>query len=236
MSPPERRLRLAARLGLGLLLVVVVAAAGIRLEIAPGVLRLIHRAAASLEVIVVLWLGWMAWRARASRPVVWRASLVAIGLTAFLAAVGIAAGQNPPPAGAAANLLGGLALAAVFAWLLGRINEGSRAIGLVLAFIVGVLLAIQLLLGARLVIVERFAVALPVHGLLAMVLAALLAWLGLARVPGRAGKALFALALAAPVAGFTALHYEWSAGAALAHAAAAALLLASTSYALGRVA
>ena len=234
MSPPERRFRLAAGLGLGLLLVVVVAAAGIRLEIAPGVLRLIHRAAASLEVIVVLWLGWMAWRARASRPGVWRASLVAIGLTAFLAAVGIAAGQNPPPA--AANLLGGLALAAVFAWLLGRINEGSRAIGLVLAFIVGVLLAIQLLLGARLAIVERFAVALPVHGLLAMVLAALLAWLGLARVPGRAGKALFALALAAPVAGFTALHYEWSAGAALAHAAAAALLLASTSYALGRVA
>jgi heme A synthase len=234
MSPPERRLRLAAGLGLGLLLVVVVAAAGIRLEIAPGVLRPIHRAAASLEVIVVLWLGWVAWRARASRPGVWRASLVAIGLTAFLAAVGIAAGQNPPPAGAAANLLGGLALAAVFAWLLGRINEGSRAIGLVLAFIVGVLLAIQLLLGARLAIVERFAVALPVHGLLAMVLAALLAWLGLARVPGRAGKALFALALAAPVAGFTSLHYEWSAGAALAHSAAAALLLASTAYALGR--
>jgi len=120
MSPPERRLRLAAGLGLGLLLVVVVAAAGIRLEIGPGVLRLIHRAAASLEVIVVLWLGWMAWRARATRPVVWRGSLVAIGLTAFLSVLGIAAGQNPPPAAAAANLLGGLALAAAFAWLLGK--------------------------------------------------------------------------------------------------------------------
>ena len=234
MPARERRLELAAASAQGRKLAGVVAAAGIRLEIAPGVLRLIHRAAASLEVIVVLWLGWMAWRARASRPGVWGASLVAIGLTACLAAVGIAAGQNPPPAGAAANLLGGLALAAVFAWLLGRINGGSRAIGLVLAFIVGVLLAIQLLLGARLAIVERFAVALPVHGLLAMVLAVLLAWLGLARVSGRAGNALFALALAAPVAGFTSLQYEYSAVAALVHALAAVLLLASTSYALGR--
>jgi hypothetical protein len=234
MSPPERGFRLAAGLGLGLLLVVVVAAAGIRLDIAPGVLRPIHRAAASLELIVALGLGWMAWRARASRPVVWRASLVAIGLTAFLSVIGIAAGQSPPPAAAAANLLGGLALAAVFAWLLGRIDGASRASGLALGSFVGVLLAIQLMLGARLSIVERFAVALPIHGLLAMVLAALLAWLGLARVPGRPGKALFALALAAPVAGFTSLHYEYSAVAALAHAVAAALLLASTAYALGR--
>ena len=53
---------------------------------------------------------------------------------------------------------------------------------------------------------------------------------------GAAGKALFVLALAVPVAGFTSLHYEWSAGAALVHAAAAALLLASTAYALGRIA
>lgn len=216
------------------MLVVVVAAAGIRLEIGPGVLRPIHRAAATLELIVVLWLGWMAWRARATLPVVWRASLVAIGLTVFLSVIGIAAGQNPPPAGAAANLLGGLVLAAVFAWLLGRINGGSRAIGFALAFMVGVLLTLQLLLGARLAIVERFAVALPVHGLLAMVLAALLAWLGFARVRGTAGKALFALALAAPVAGFSSLHYEYSAVAALVHAAAAALLLTSTAYALGR--
>jgi hypothetical protein len=96
------------------------------------------------------------------------------------------------------------------------------------------LLAIQLFLGARLSIVERFAVALPVHGVLAMVLAALLAWMGLARVAGRTGKALFALALAVPIAGFTSLHYELSAGAALVHAAAAALLVATAAYALGR--
>jgi hypothetical protein len=236
MPPPERRLRLAAGLGAGLLLAVVVAAAGIRHGTGAGALRPIHRAAASLEVMVALWLVWMAWRARATRPLVWRASLVAIGLTALLSVIGIAAGQNPPPAGAAANLLGGLALAAVFAWLLGKLGSDRALIPIspLLASGIVLLLAIQLFLGARLSIVERFAVALPVHGVLAMVLAALLAWMGLARVAGRTGKALFALALAAPIAGFTSLHYELSAGAALVHAAAAALLVATAAYALGR--
>jgi hypothetical protein len=234
MPSPERGLRLAAGLGLGLLLAVVVAAAGIRLGTGTGALRVVHRAAASLEVIVVLWLGWMAWRAGAPRPAVFRASLLAIGLTAVLSVIGIATGQSPPAAWAAANLLGGLALASVFAWLLGRLSGGSGATHLALASLVGVLLATQLFLGARLSIVDRFAVALPVHGLLALVLSALLAWAGLARVRGVAGKALFALALVAPIAGFTTLQYEHSAGAALAHAAAAAVLLATAAYAFGR--
>lgn len=219
---------------MGLLLVVVVAAAGIRLEIGPGVLRPIHRAAASLEVIVVLWLGWMAWRARATRPVVWRGSLVAIGLTAFLSILGIAAGQNPPPAAAAANLLGGLALAAVFAWILGKSGaQRNRALSAIF-WPVAASMAIQAMLGARLAIVERFGAVLPVHALLAMALAGLLGWVALARVRGAAGKTLFVLALAAPVAGFSSLHYEYSAAAALVHAAAAALLLASSAYAFGR--
>ena len=250
MPSPERGFKLAAGLGLGLLLAVVVAAAGIRLGTGTGALRLLHRTAASLEVIVVLWLGWMAWRARATRPAVFRAALLAAGLTALLSVIGIATGQNPPAAWATANLLGGLALAAVFAWLLGksgsepyfrpRVAEGNRALTpisathLALTSLIGVLLAVQLFLGARLAIVERFAVALPVHGLLAMVLSALLAWVALARVRGTAGKALFALALVAPIAGFTTLQYEHSAGAALAHAAAAALLLATAAYAFGR--
>ena len=234
MRSPERGFRLAAGLGLGLLLAVVVAAAGIRLGTGTGALRVLHRTAASLEVIVALWLVWMAWRARASRPVVFRAALLAVGLTALLSVIGIATGQNPPAAWAAANLLGGLALAAVFAWLLGRLSGGSVATRLALASLIGVLLAVQLFLGARLSIVDRFAVALPVHGLLALALSALLAWVALARVRGAAGKLLFALALAAPIAGFTTLQYEHSAGAALAHAAAAALLLATAAYAFGR--
>lgn len=232
MPPPERRLELAAALGLGLVFAVVLAAAAIRLGF-PG-LRVVHRAAASLEVIAVLWLVWMAWRARADRPGVFRAALAAIGLTAFLSVVGIAAGQNPPPAGAAANLLGGLALAAVLAWLLGRSASQKSGSEPYLILPIAALMAIQLILGARLAIVERYAAALPVHGLLAVALAGFLGWVGLARVRGATGKALFALALAAPVAGFTSLHYEWSALAALVHALAAVLLLAATAYALGR--
>jgi len=231
MRPPERRLELAAALGLGLVLTVVVAAAGLRLGAGSGALRLVHRVAASLEVIVVLWLGWMAWRIRASRPELFRAALAALLLTAALSVIGILAGQNPPPAGAAANLLGGLALASVFAWIGGALPllSGYRALTPVFG-----LLLVQLALGAWLSIVGRWGAALPAHGILALVLAGLLGWLGLARVRGAAGMALFTLAMAAPLAGFTSLHYEYSAGAALVHAAAAALLLAATAYALGR--
>jgi hypothetical protein len=39
-----------------------------------------------------------------------------------------------------------------------------------------------------------------------------------------------------PIAGFTALHYEYAAAAALVHAAAAALLLATAAYAFARAA
>jgi heme A synthase len=230
------RLTLAAGLGLSLMLVVVAAAASIRLGIGVTPLRVVHRAAASLEVVVVLWLGWRAWRTRAYRPELFRAALLAVGLTVMLSIIGIVAGQDPPPAAATANLLGGLALTAVFAWILGA-ESGSdphrmyRGLTPILA---AVLIAIQLFLGARLAIVDRIAPALPAHALLAIALAALLGWVGLSRVPGRAGKALFALALATPLAGFTSLHYEYSAAAALVHAAAAALLVVSSAYALSR--
>jgi hypothetical protein len=234
MPSPERRLRVLAAFGLGLILAVVVAAAGIRLGIAVGALRVVHRAAASLDLAVTLWLVWTAWRARASLPAVLRASILAIGLVGVLTVVGIAAGQNPPPVAAAANLLGGLGLVAVFAWILGELATGNRVLTPSLGVLVGLVLAIQLALGARLAIVARYAFALPVHGVLALVLAGIVGWVGLAQVRGGAGKVLFALALAAALAGFTSLHYEYSAVAALVHALAAAFLLAATAYALGR--
>lgn len=214
--------RRAAALGLALLLTVVVVAAAIRLEIGIPGLRIVHRIAASLEVLVVLWLAWMAWR----RPAV----LLALGLTALLSVVGILAGQQPPPAAAAVNLLGGLALAATFAWLLGKSRPGPDARGWGLTPIFLLLLAAQAALGAWLSILALYSAALPAHAMLGLILAALLSWL----VRGR--PLLAALALAAPLAGFTALHYEYSALAALAHAAAAAALLAASAYALARAA
>lgn len=208
------------------MLAVVLVAAAIRLQGPTLALRAIHRVAASLEVIAVLWLAWLAWRARAERPGLLRGALLALALSAFLSIVGIAFGQTPPPAAAAANLLGGLALTAVFAWVLA--GSGS------FPWWLGALLAAQLGLGARLAIVDRWAPALPAHALLALPLAAALAWLGLGRVEGAAGKTLFALALLAPLAGFTALQYDHSPGAALVHAAAVALLLSACAVASGR--
>ena len=207
-----RRERLAAGLGLSLVLIVVIAAAGIRLETGIPGLRIVHRIAASLEVAVVLWLAWRAWR----RPAV----QLALALTVLLSVVGIVGGQQPPPALAAVNLLGGLALAGVFAWIAGG---GNRALAPILA-----LLAVQLALGAWLSIVGRPGAAMPAHGLLAIALTAALVW------AARGRPLVLALVLAAPLAGFSALHYEYSAGAALVHAIAAAALLAAAVGALGR--
>lgn len=210
---------LAARLGVALVLAVVVAAAGIRLESGIPGLRIVHRIAASLEVIVVLWLAWMAWR----QPAV----LLALALTALLSVVGIIGGQEPPPAIAAVNLLGGLALAATFAWILGKEQSGPFCGKWVLTPFLG-LLALQIALGAWLSIADRFGMALPAHGMLGVALAALLVWFAKGR------PVLQMLALAAPLAGFTALHYEYSTAAALVHAAAAALLVCAAAYAHGR--
>lgn len=223
---PAEASRLAAAAGLALVLVVVIVSAAIRLQGASVALRAVHRSAASLEVVVVLWLAWLAWRARAGRPSLFRGALLALAISAFLSIVGIVFGPTPPPSAAAANLLGGLALAAVFAWILG--DSGP------FPWWLGALLTAQLGLGAWLAIVDRWTMALPAHAMAGLALAALLAWAGLSRVRGRAGAALFALALIVPVAGFTALQYERSTLAALAHAAVAALLLAGAAYACAR--
>ena len=219
----------AAGLALVLMLVVVVAAAGIRHGVDTSVLRPVHRVAASLEVPVVLWL---AWRSLRSGRFVFPA-LVALALTIVLTVIGIVGGQNPPPAIALANLLGGLALAAVFAWIAGRQKRfqapfpGKRFQGPFL------LLAVQVGLGAWISISGSLRV-LPLHGLLAMLVAALLAWFALARVTGGAGKVLFFAALAVPVAGMTSLQYDHSGLAALVHAAAAALLVCGAAFACAR--
>lgn len=213
----QRRERLAAGLGLALVFLVVVAAAGIRLDTGIPGLRIVHRIAASLEVLVVLWLAWMAWR----RPAV----QFALALTAVLSVVGIVGGQQPPAALVAVNLLGGLALAAVFAWIAAQKGSGPLTDG---RGVILVLLALQVALGAWLTIVEVYSAALPAHGMLAIVLSALLVWQAWGR------RLLVALALAAPLAGFSALHYEYSPLAALLHAAAAAALLAAATHAAGR--
>lgn len=232
----------AASVGLGLVLVVIVASAALRLNGAAfspvpmldegGVrlVRALHRTAASLEVLAALWLAWSAWRRRGP----WLAVGVVLALTAFLALLGIVAGRSPAPAQALGNLLGGLALVAAFAWLSAQKGRGKTFFHM-FSFLVAGLLAVQIVIGARLAIFGRAGLpTLPLHALLGLGVAALLAWLALAHTRGRAGMLLFVLALAAPIAGFSALHYEYSALAALVHAASAAGLAAAGAFALGR--
>ena len=115
-----RASKVLAALALAATLGVVAASAFIRLSGQPGPAldsaRTIHRLSASLVAIFVLVLAGVA---LAHRRSVFGA-LGALALVVFLAVLGAAAGRAPPPAAALANLLGGLALAALLAWLLGR--------------------------------------------------------------------------------------------------------------------
>jgi hypothetical protein len=237
----ERRAGNAIGAGLALVLAVVLLSAAIRLgqsaepPLKDGlllVLRGFHRAAASLEVLVAAWLSWVAWQVRAQRPALARGVALAAALTIALSVLGVLAGRTPPPGAAMGNLLGGLALAAVFAWLLGeyRTPEG-RGAGRG-AWIGMLLIAAQCVLGARLAVFPgaAYSAALPAHAVLGILLAAGGTWLALriSALPRRRLGVVFALLV--PVAGFTALHYEGSAAAAFAHAAVAALFVTAAAY------
>lgn len=228
-GPPEARIRAAALAGLGLVLVVIVLSVAIRLGAEPvSALRGLHRTAASLEVLAMLALAWLAWR---------RAVLV-IALTVFLSVLGIAAGQNPPPLAALGNLLGGLALAAAFAWALGRAQPRASGRWGRLGHAVAALVAAQCVLGAWLALFAKplESWALGAHTALGFALAAGALWLALRLERGARRCALFGIALAAPAAGIASAQFYQPLGASLAHAAAAALLVAAAAYAHARLA
>jgi heme A synthase len=237
--PEERRLAAVCAAGLALVLVVLVASAVIRLgaDVFGGnalqLVRGVHRSAASLEVLAMVAALWLAWRMRAHRP----AAAVAAALTVALSVLGILAGQQPPPLAAFGNLTLGLALAASFAWLLGRAlapdSMAKRAAHLAAALVVA-----QTLLGAWIAIFSEtlWSWALAAHALLGLALAAGAMWLA-ARI-ARAGArfALAGLALAVPAAGFASALFDLPLGATLAHAAAAALFVSAAAYGHARIA
>jgi hypothetical protein len=230
----EARIARAAWAGLVLVLVVIVFSVAIRIgeeSASAGLMRLlrgVHRVSASAEVLAAIALVWLAWRR----------SLLVAALTIFLSVLGILAGQKPPPLAALGNLLGGLALAAAFAWVLGRTHGRVPQARDRLAHAAVALFVVQCVLGAWLSLFaeELWSWALLAHALLGTALAAGAGWLALRLASAAQRFSLLAVALAAPAAGAASALFGQPLGAALAHAAAAALLVAAAAYAHGRLA
>jgi hypothetical protein len=232
--PPEARVAKAAWAGLALVVTVIVVSVAIRIgaDVASAglmrALRGVHRASASLEVLAALALAWFAWRS----------SLAVLALTVFLSVLGIFAGQKPPPLAALGNLLGGLALAAAFAWALGRAHGRAPQGRSRLGHAAVALFAVQCALGAWLSIFaeELWSLALLAHALLGLALAAGAAWLALRLALAPQRFALLGVALVAPAAGAASALFGQPIAASLAHAAAGALLVAAAAYAHARLA
>lgn len=226
---PAPALRKLTAASLALVLVVVVASAAIRLfnqdlgALLP-VVRGVHRVSASAAALSILAVGWLAWRG-GRRSLAAAVVLLMIGLSVL----GAATGTTPPPAAQAGNLLGGLALAAMLAWLLNT-KEGISWNGLVWIGLV----CIQALLGAWLAIFaeELWSLPLIAHATLGLALAAAFAAFVLqAKLFIR-----ILLAAAVPVTGIAAALLGQPLAASLAHAAAVALLIAAAAWAHGRFA
>jgi len=224
---PATALRKLTAASLALVLVVVLASAAIRLfnqdlgALLP-VVRGVHRVSASAAALAILAVGWLAWRG-GRRPLAAAVVLLMIGLSVL----GAATGTTPPPAAQAGNLLGGLALAGMLAWLLSP-QPSSKTMQIFIA-----LLALQALLGAWLAIFaeELWSLPLIAHATLGLALAGGIVWLSSCR------RILLAvLAIAVPVTGIAAALLGQPLAASLAHAAAAALLIAAAAWAHGRFA
>jgi len=227
-SPGPRRALTAT--SLALVLVVVFASAVIRLlgEDLGGallVVRGVHRVAASAAALAILAAGWYGWH-EGRRAM----AVIVVALMLALSVLGAAAGTEPPPLAAAGNLLGGLALAALLAWQLGR--ERRRG-GVPLLHLLAALVALQVLAGAWNTIFEEetWTLVLVGHGTLGFAISAYLA----GRALGARDWVLMAIAAAVPLAGFASALLGAPVLAALAHAAAAALLVVAAAWAHGRL-
>jgi hypothetical protein len=221
-APALRRLTAAS---LALVLVVIVASALIRLSdrqlenLLPAV-RGVHRVSASAATLLIFAAAWLAWRA-GRRALALSIVLLTIGLSVLGALTGI----SPPPLAQAGNLLGGLALAALLAWLLPSPEKPSSGSAIVL-----LLLSLQVALGAWLSIFaeELWSWPLLAHATLGLALAAALAWTR--RLP------LVLLGMAVAAAGMAAVLFGAPLAASLAHAVAVALLVAAAARLRGRFA
>jgi hypothetical protein len=232
VKPSGMRARRAlAAAGLALVLVVVAASAAIRLSGQDlgawmTLVRGTHRASASIATVLIVSAAFLGWRAG-------RRSLAAalVALTAGLSVLGAATGIAPPPAAQAANLLGGLALAALLARFCEE-NASSRKGDWLFA-----LLAFQACLGTWLSIFadELWSWPLLAHAMLGVALATAAVWLATRIDHPGLRLALAVLAVAVPAAGVAAALLAPAFAPSLAHAAAAALFVAALAWGLTHI-
>jgi hypothetical protein len=213
-----------------LVLAVVAASAAIRnddLAAALAVTRGAHRAAASLAALAVFALAWLGWR-----QVPLRMGIAgALALTIALSAIGVVAGIEPPRWAAISNQTGGIALAALLAWLNGRsaARVALPRAALPLATLALAVAAVQALGGALLVTLWPGApvAAFIFHAAGGLAAAVLLAALGLRYA---------AFAVLVPSLGAAAAVSALPGISQVLHALAAASLLAAAAHAHGRAA
>ncbi len=237
---------IGALAGLAALAVLTVVAASVTIRLgvrelgeAIAIVRGVHRAAASLAALLVFVLAALALRRRELRA----ATSAALALTIVLSIVGWVTGTDPPRPAAWFNQLGGIALAALLAWLHGRTAtlriDAARERPLAAAAVL--FACVQAAYGGTL---ATFFPDPPVplllaHAALGLAAAATVAALGLrfaaAGFPAH-GIALAACAALAPAAGTLSVLTAAVLPIQVGHAFAAALLLAAATHAHARLA
>jgi len=200
----------------------------------------VHRAAASLAALLVFALSALEIRRRELRA----ATGAALALTLVLSIVGWVTGTEPPRPAAWFNQLGGIALAALLAWLHGRaaVLRIGAARERPLAAAAVLLACLQAVFGGTLAIFflpDPSAPLLIAHAAFGLAAAATVAALGVriaaAGFPSY-GSALAACAALAPAVGALSVVTAASLASQVAHAFAAGLLLAAVLHAHARLA
>lgn len=234
--------------GLAALAVLTVVAASVAIRLgarelgeAIAIVRGVHRAAASLAALLVFVLTALAIRRREIRA----ATIAVFALTVLLSIVGWVTGTEPPRPAAAFNQLGGIALAALLAWLWGRAGAariaaaGERPLAAAAVLFAGLQAAYGGTLATTFFPDPPPVPFLLAHAALGLAAAAMVAALGVriaAAGAAATGIALVACAALAPAVGAVSIVASMPLAFRVGHAFAAALLLAAATHGHARLA
>jgi hypothetical protein len=199
--------------------------------------RLVRQNAGAVTALGVLALAIAANAVRATRGALGPAAIAAFAVTATLSAVGLAAGREPPPAAAFLNQFGGVLLAGILGWMLGRLRarrEDAPALRMLASVALAIALAQAAFGGAiATLLADPPLLLLVLHAASGVAAAACIVALARdCRAPERA--LLAGVATIVVLIGVACAANASSSALQVAHALAGAVLLAAASYARGR--